>query len=54
MKCWKFDTKEAFQKYMTDRVKNRLLDVEGTADLAAHYDSVATTGFTDNRLKQIL
>jgi hypothetical protein len=53
MKCWKFDTVEACQKYMTSRVKNRLLDVEGTADLAAHYDSVATTGFTDNRLKQI-
>jgi hypothetical protein len=53
MKCWKFDTEEAFKTYMGNRVKNRLLDIEGTTDLAAHYDSIATTGFADNRLKEI-
>lgn len=53
IQCWKFDTEEAFKKYMGSRVKNRLLDAEGTADLISHYDSIATTGFSENQLKDV-
>lgn len=53
IRCWKFDTEEAFKKYMGGRVKNRLLDIEGTSELVAHYDSIATTGFSENQLKDV-
>lgn len=53
IQCWKFDTEEAFKKYMGSRVKSRLLDAEGTADLVSHYDSIATTGFSENQLKNV-
>jgi len=53
MQCWNFDTEDSFKKYISGRVKNRLLDVEGTTDLVAHYDSIATTGFGDQQLKDI-
>lgn len=53
IRCWKFDTEEAFKQYMGGRVKNRLLDIEGTSELVAHYDSIATTGFSENQLKDV-
>ncbi|HEX7319403.1 MAG TPA: hypothetical protein VF399_03480 [bacterium] len=53
MQCWKFDTEEVFKKYMGSRVKNRLLDAEGTAEFVSHYDSIATTGFAENGLKDV-
>lgn len=53
MRCWQFDNNDTFRTYMSKRVKDRLSDVSGSKELATYYDSIISTGFSDDILKNI-